>query len=581
MPSSKVSAVTEERKHDLLLEARRARLSWVQSSTPYKYTDSTSEETSSQSSKDALSILNLTPVSKHLPTSIPILHSLLDGKSQAEVEDLTKLWRQKIQLQEHKLQSDQLVGALDDHAFVLCYQEILERLSMPESTDIVQGMRRFVRSFHDDFDIQASTSQAREIDTGKMVSSIHKNLASIYSGIASHRSWVGDSTNETKMMLETFIYSKCHDVIMKALWRSKDYALENDESDFGERLMFLQFVNPSHLEIPYFSDGDGLWKEILSKPIMLLQSLDNMYSPAQMLRCILEVYRGVNEALKGVMADGEGAGRMPSADDCLPTIILCMICAKPRILTNLKFLEIFATETQLRGESGYAFTNLYSAAQFIRELNLESAGDADSSRPSLHISAEELKQKIKEFQETIRNDTNLTDDLKDEPVVEPKLEDSQENIDKFVHNPITVPVHVVTAARLRGEDPSKAVSEMLDSVPLSESLDQDSLRNSESGEGTGQRSDKRKQLNALTLPEGFTRSYKFLATDANNIRITDIPALLEEYKMLVKTTEILIMERNTFLNHHHEIEMKKKKDILHLSLAEAEAISIEEDNEKS
>jgi len=117
------------------MEARHARLSWVQSSTPYKHTDSPITETAPpKSSSDAISILESTPVSQHLPSSIQILNALFDGKPPDEVEELTKTWRQKIQTRQNKLQSEKLVGELDDHAFVFCYQEILERLCMPEST---------------------------------------------------------------------------------------------------------------------------------------------------------------------------------------------------------------------------------------------------------------------------------------------------------------------------------------------------------------------------------------------------------------------------------------------------------------
>lgn len=446
-------------------------------------------------------------------------------------------------------------------------------------------MRHFVRSFHDLFENDASAlgQGAGGAGIDNMISSIHKYLASVYSSIASHHSWGGDNTSETKMMLETFIYSKCHEVIMKALRNSDVFTLDKDELEFGERLVFLQFVNPSHLEIPYFcslpSKRDGLWKDVLSKPIMLLQSLDNMYSPAQMLRCILEVYRGVNDALKLVIAGSDGAGRMPSADDCLPTIILCMICAKPRILTNLKFLEVFATNEQMRGEAGYAFTNLFSATQFIRELDLDMDGEAGSSRPSLHIAPEELKQKLTDFKTKMRGDVNFSCDHKNDPVIESEIKQIPAHANMNVYPPITVPVHVVTAARLSGDDPSDWALKWLTSNTSSMDLRLDSsLLSTESGEGTEQAAGKTTRANAPPFPEGFTRSYKFLATEPNDIRISDIPALLDEYKLLVRTTEILLMERNMMERNTILNQMKNKKEILDQSLAEAEASTIEEEN---
>lgn len=135
MSSAKVSTVTEERKHELLMEARNARVAWVQSSAPYKHTENTVIGRSPpKSSADAICILDSTLSSRCLPSFTSILGVLLDGKQAREVEELTKTWREKIQNRQNKIHSEKLVGDLDDHAFMFCYQEILERLCLPEST---------------------------------------------------------------------------------------------------------------------------------------------------------------------------------------------------------------------------------------------------------------------------------------------------------------------------------------------------------------------------------------------------------------------------------------------------------------
>ena len=452
----------------------------------------------------------------------------------------------------------------------------MERLCLPESMDVVQGMRHFVRSFHELVStcttISTRSANANDADkcVERMVSSIQKYLASFYDVIASHPSFIegggGALSTETKMMLETFIYSKCHAKIQEGL-TNNDLG-NKEESELIQRLDFLQFINPSHLEIDCML-GENLdeqeepWRKILSRPIMLLQSLDNMYSPAQMLRCILEVYRGVNDALKSAIEKGEGGARMPSADDVLPTLILTIICAKPkRIVINLRFLELFATQEQIRGEAGYAFTNLFSATQFIKELHLEVDGDedGDSGGPSLHIAPEVMKEKLIKFRQDLEaSRVTASLDEADIPADGSELEQITGPMDLAR---ITIPVSEVTAARLRGEDLTEWAAKWV-------AANDSSALHTASGEETGQSEDKKlTKTTSLPLPEGFKRSYKFLATEANNIRLSDVPALLEEYRMLVRTTEILLMERNSMASKQHELEMKTKKESLDNSLAE-------------
>ncbi len=693
MPST-VLTVTPERKHELLMEARHSRLSWVQSaSIPYKQNQESSlalrpgddgvgvhpssreSEKSSPSApnkpskekEDPLSILNSSPLCQEMPSTIPVLRSLLTtttdsitnktssigeaatiaqnvldtSVSAAYVQTLEK-WKEKIQANAASMHRDQLVGALDDHAFLFYYKEVIDRLCMPESMDVVQGMRCFVRTFvalgntltsSSSSNTRTTRDKDRDTDGNEMkggsntsdgdndrnfgsdvmddntsnqnldrlVQSIQKYISSLHESLANHDSWREGTelSSETKMMLDTFIYSKCHQTIMIEGLLVDDQ-LVRGEAELGERLDFLDhFVNPAHLEIGCFMDddtgeGDQKWKSGLKLPVTLLQSLDKMYSPAQMLRCILEVYRGVNNTLKTAIIErsSHGDGRGPSADDVLPTLILSIINAKPRkLLTVLRFLENFATEEQLRGEAGYAYTNLFGATQFIRELDLDvtEEGEEDKeddgrrgARPSLSIAPEVLKEKLSEFREKLEavkstgdvvenadnddhvkvNDESSTGDSTDYTVADDRT-DKQSNILRRIR----IPVNEVTAARLRGED----LTEWAKEWSVSQQLQYSSNLSTASGESTGQTDAEDESVLAnttLPLPEGFTRSYKFLATEADDIRMSDIPSLLEEYRMLVRTTEILIMERNAVATKQHKLEMKNKKEHLDHSLAE-------------
>ena len=64
------------------------------------------------------------------------------------------------------------------------------------------------------------------------------------------------------------------------------------------------------------------------------------------------------------------------------------------------------------------------------------------------------------------------------------------------------------------------------------------------------------KANALgPLPVGFTRSYAYLSASPQDIRLSDLPKLLAEYKMMAHVTEQLLAERGARIATE-----KKKKD---------------------
>jgi len=220
-----------------------------------------------------------------------------------------------------------------------------------------------------------------------------------------------------------------------------------------ERMDLLRFVTPTHLglgiglrtttlttattdtidnnnnkndhdnENESNSDEIKQWENILSKAIQSIQYIHNQCSPRRMIQCILDVYRGVSEALLLLAVElsneegrkqpqqqpqqqqqqqrksGPSSSLPPSigADDVLPALIFSLIRAKPgHILSDLRFVELFGTGieispvsgggsdvdggcnsngngTILGGEAGYAFTNLCGAIQFVEGLRLDKA----------------------------------------------------------------------------------------------------------------------------------------------------------------------------------------------------------------
>jgi hypothetical protein len=113
---------------------------------------------------------------------------------------------------------------------------------------------------------------------------------------------------------------------------------------------------------------------------------------------------------------------------------------------------------------------------------------------------------------------------------------------------IEIPLNEIKAAQQRGEDLRDWVTSWV------EENNKDLLRYLDDDVGL---SSPETLLSPVrnTAPDGFLRSYKYLATDPKEVKISDIPELLEEYKILVQISEDLIMTRNSYNN------LKQQKDI--------------------
>lgn len=500
----------------------------------------------------------------------------------------------------------EMVSQHNDKAFISEYYGFLHKLRTPECAELVQAMRRFVNSFEDFARGAAdrkSSGDEKDEDIKRMADMIRGHIAKSLDVFKSHPKWtakVGTSEKKDsvtaamttelscaglKQSIETFIFSKCH----KALWSCIfDGKSAGDDIAFQGRLDDLQFVTPKHLDIhcltesaadsvierkkPAKNDGDViediLWSDQLSAPIRALQSVDIQYSPARMLSCIHSVYRGVNEALSVAMASAEKSSTtLPSADDVLPALILVVLRAQPRgVISNLNFVDLFATPEQLRGEVGYAFTNLFSAVQFLRELDVDKylqkrGEDEDSNRlPFFSMSPDEFKKGL----EKCREDTQK------------RIEDKQQaqcSSDKAVNSEpmrlsqidVSIPVHTIHCARSKGEvvDMEWAQKWQHRHLPL--------LHPAEAKPGCGfSKQQQRSHVSAdpLPLPDGFSRSYNFLSVGPEDVRINDVPQLLHDYQMLVRATESLLSERNTMFTANHKEQLRITRDKLESAVKE-------------
>lgn len=384
------------------------------------------------------------------------------------------------------------------------YHKLVLKLQTPECATLVQGMRRFVRNL-------PKTEE-------EMASALRSYLTSTFESLKSQAAWrqviVDD---DLRHALESFLYGHCRQSVQNVL---KDEIAQDEE--FLERLTSLQFVSPVHLELVCLVDTDP--DDLLKESIEALLSVDSYFSPYEKLQCMLKVFHSVNTALsKALNKKDASSERLPSADDVLPTLILTILRSKPpRMVSNLRMIDVFCPPEYLRGEAGYAYTNLYGALQFLRDLNMYHP-------ESLSINPHDFRRELEKSRACAKRHLEqvTTDNLN---------ESAKEDVTVF---PIKIPVNAVRAARLRGETVDL---EWAKQWQVEHGAVESNLTTSKVGhrrQGTDGFPD--------SLPSGFSRSYSFMVTRPEDIRVTDLPQLLAEYKMLVHATEQLLGERTARL----------------------------------
>ena len=476
-----------------------------------------------------------------------------------------------------------------------------DAMVLPESAVTVQGMKNFVRQFitsphstkkYDDYELQV------------------RNMSSVLNGHArlSYETLATKSSNNSNIgegmpdwdrrSLESILYAQTKETVNSKLDQvlgnsatssSTSSPFSMNQRSLDTRLEELQFLQPSHLEIACLTDdlddqdvssssitttGTTKLESLLKEPIKALRSVEAFYSPYEKLRRVLEVFRGVNAALS------KTSKAVPSADDVLPTVILVVVKAAAtaakrktkapplrNLLRDLYFIESFALPEYLRGEAGYAFTNLYGAVQFLQELEFDTAGNSSNNR--LSISPEELSRGLEKSRTIAAKNnsrrsrtlgTSNEDERKPKGLISQGVDDLLRESDlvncadivataSFISAPRQLLVREVRAARLRGEilDLEWALTHQQGETKCEEPVPSDSA---------SLPSSPIKSPSKSKLPQ---QRYTFLGLRPENVKMSDLPKLLDEYRKLVVTTEELLGERQR-VNSKIQAERKRQRD---------------------
>ena len=663
MTSAKINernAAREQRKRELLIEARKARIDWILGGIADDAEDLKEVLTGKKNP-----LRELKACSSGVVSSAPdVIEALFSSKlSEGDVNDTSSKiashvkrvldhehlsWdnvstlSNSLQNPKDKEGDDQTVidtQSKNGHVIVLppvpstqSYNTFLQILCQPDAADVVFSMQKFCRTIEEAAKVilsvqedekqketnekiekektmlQQSTSSSAENSSlkSKQTAGIQpvnhaQSLAKAVRGfikttlreMQSHDAFniflqhdedgqENDVPNEELMAcLETFVFTKCHNPIYRVLGAESEDSLPAHDHDLQSslssepslpsentrnldeleielqgKMKLLQFVSPEHLEIQCLkmTPDDSI---DLSNTIEHLQSMRRESSPRQKLRCILLAYRGVNASLNAVLNKQKRdtpSPSPPSADDVLPTLILAVLRAQPeKIIADLRFIEFFATVILLRGEAGYAYTNLCGAVQFLRKLDMDAhAAEVSLGEEGAHLAIspdvfragiEQSKQAMKQIEKNISKDEHQS-------LVANQSADNNSHVlgDNLSQNccRISISGRDIRDARTNGETPDIewALRKQTD-MPLQNGKVERGSYNLAGNSNL-----------PPDLPPHFNRSYSYLTTRPDDVRISDLPKLLNEYRMLVHATECLLNERSAWRESEKQRQME-------------------------
>ena len=632
--ASKAKSVTPARKDQLLEQARASRLEWIRQ-VPFPY--DTQPTTTATMEQDPLAPLRETHAGRQMPQALSVLEHLygLSSSSSTTVNPTNVLAvRQSIDALAAQVHAPNAIPTpeqarkmvLDDNnamqqndqdhlSLLSAYHSFVQKLSHPSAAVLVQWMRTFCRNLVQEMQ-QSSPKSLEQQQAAKetLVRMVQSYAASTMDAVCSHALWKDDisssnTSNDSRMMtrraFESFLYGHCRSVMDSVLWTDD---LERREEEWKDRTHALQFVTARHLEVACLQDYDPpRVQTILQEPVQALLSLPSYHAPYEKLQRILAMYRNINAALTKTLNpdldetndERKRKKKLPSADDILPTIILTVLQARPdRLQYHLQLIDDFCPPEQLRGEAGYAYTNLYGAIQFLSDLNLqvstkeEEAKDAKAPE-NLSISAEEFQQGLATCRAAAQErlatkQQTAADDSKDGTTslgIVPALS-VLESLSRLSTDPV-ITAQDVRSARAAGETinvewalrhykqskPADMVWDMQEQALTEQEEAQQQQQQQQQGmdETAGSTTSAKppeseepdEDATELANPTSKSaaaatasrRSYTFLSRQPEDIKVTDLPLLLEEYRRMVHTTEELLAER------HAKLSSEKKKQL--------------------
>eukprot|EP00929_Paragymnodinium_shiwhaense_P082968 TRINITY_DN44005_c0_g1_i1.p1 TRINITY_DN44005_c0_g1~~TRINITY_DN44005_c0_g1_i1.p1 ORF type:complete len:493 (-),score=108.14 TRINITY_DN44005_c0_g1_i1:185-1663(-) len=226
-----------------------------------------------------------------------------------------------------------------------------EKLKHPSAQPLLQSLRDFIDSF--------APAGLTRVEAAKSVSQyLSKAERVMFDCVV----FSADADEQGRALqaegLEAFLLKKLHPNLF-----SMDPIDVRQDAQLRKRIGSLGWVGFGHLGLMAAVEAP-----LLELAIKQLSLMDAYKAPRDKLVCVQNACNVINNVLKLTITEQNAPGKRPfSADDFLPLLIFAVVRANPRHLhSNLEFIAHFRHPSRLRGEPAYFLTNLQSAVAFIQ-----------------------------------------------------------------------------------------------------------------------------------------------------------------------------------------------------------------------
>ena len=353
--------MADERLPTLLVEARRQRCMWIESSRGgsggagfrggsataadsrrLSVTSSSSPPTSSGSS--STQYLEGSPVAEILPSALRALdylsHQLeVHGELDVGYDAPASMQSSDIPYPTH----DGMPGAS-------AYDVLLAKLKHPSAAEIVYLLKGFVSKMErlsaDDIAARVSSEVAAERPSQLIHSFLFSRLAPKMRScpLWCHASEPPDIWAQTQVAIESFVHHKIAHIIFGISAATGGPAVaagpagEASDEAFAARIDALGFVDAEHLDIKSLRVGEGQESQVVQwdSAIDKLRRMSAEFGPSAKIDMVVACSREITKVLTKALN-----GKLPGADDFLPAMILVVRKANPpRLLSNLSFIQV-------------------------------------------------------------------------------------------------------------------------------------------------------------------------------------------------------------------------------------------------
>eukprot|EP00164_Ancoracysta_twista_P004941 GFYU01006722.1.p1 GENE.GFYU01006722.1~~GFYU01006722.1.p1 ORF type:complete len:484 (-),score=99.48 GFYU01006722.1:16-1467(-) len=399
----------------------------------------------------------------------------------------------------------------------LTYHDFLEKMKHPSAIDLVKSLKSFINMI-----------MRQDLPQDGQSELVKRYLLDAEKHTKSHPLW----RNATEEELDN-VREGLEKYLMTRIYK-KAFAPTPEEEDrdkrLTQRLRALQFLTLAHFDIPQFFEN----QKALNRACEELNKMNSFKAPRDKMICILNSCKLINNAIY-VARNRDGQF---GCDEFLPLFIYVTLKGVPEYLwANINYISRYRNPSKLSGEAGYFFTQLCSAVSFLEM--------ADSSQ--LSIEKEEFDRLYEEYYDDANVNTIV--ETENQESAENKPDDGSDSDLKIAKRDSVETLGITlegASGTSYGSELAAVLEEGVGTSGDAEDVGDEPLSPTARSRAKSVRDARNAISGDLKLPQvlrEFDRTYRFLTCDYADLKMKDIPDLLDDYKKLAYICEKLLSEQ--------------------------------------